>query len=263
MVSFDVESLFTIVPVNETIQLILDKLFPDNDTIFNGFNRQDFKKLLDLAVQDTVFLFNDKAYTQIDGMAMGSPLGPIFAGIFMSSLEEYMLDNCPLQYHPLFYKRYVDDTFALFKTNFDAERFLTFINTLHPNIKFTIEYENNDQLPFLDILVTRHQEGFSTSVYRKQTFTGSGTNFYSFCFFNFKLNSLMTLLHRALTHTSNWQAFHEEIAFLRNHFVNNCFPSALFHKSVHKFLNNVFIPRHPIHTVQKNAFLCEPTFYSQ
>ena len=116
MVSYDVESLFTNVPVQQTIDIILHKLFPMDDCRFNGFCKNDFKKLLDLAVRDTVFVFNGCSYSQIDGMAMGSPLGPIFAGIFMCSLEEHMLDSCPLSYHPLFYKRYVDDTFALFKS---------------------------------------------------------------------------------------------------------------------------------------------------
>ena len=69
-----------------------------------------------------------------------------------------MLDNCPLAYHPLFYSRYVDDTFLLFRDKYQADRFLEYANGLHPNIKFTIEYENNDKLPFLDILVTRSDD---------------------------------------------------------------------------------------------------------
>ena len=67
--------------------------------------------------------FNNELYKQTDGMAMGSPLGPIFANIFMSSLEETFLDDCPLLFRPLFYKRYVDDTVALFHDRGSATRF--------------------------------------------------------------------------------------------------------------------------------------------
>ena len=88
MVSLDVESLFTNVPVEETIEIILDKIFISPDTVFNNFNKTNFRKLLELAVLDTSFVFNDTAYKQIDGLSMGSPLGHSFANIFMCSLEE-------------------------------------------------------------------------------------------------------------------------------------------------------------------------------
>ena len=67
---------------------------------------------------------------------MGSPLGPIMANAFMCSFEERMLDECPLNFRPLFYKRYVDDTIALFRTKEAADSFLEYINGLHPNIRY-------------------------------------------------------------------------------------------------------------------------------
>ena len=137
---------------------------------------------MQLAVLDTAFIFNGKAYIQTDGMAMGSPLGPTFANIFMCSLEERMLDECPLANHPLFYGRYVDDTFLLFRGKEQAEAFLEYANEMHPNIKFTIEHEKDHKLPFLDVLVYRDDDHFNTTVFRKKTFTGLGTNFYSHCF---------------------------------------------------------------------------------
>ena len=100
---------------------------------------------------DNAFIFNDNAFKQVEGICMVSPLGLCIANIFMCSLEESMLDNCPLRFHPLYYNRYVDDTFALFKTEYDADCFLEFANSRHTNIKFTIEKEESNKLPFLDI----------------------------------------------------------------------------------------------------------------
>ena len=182
---------------------------------------------------------------------MGSPLGPIMANAFMCSLEENMLDNCPLASRPIFYKRYVDDTIALFRSKDAAERFLAYINELHPNMKFTIEHEEEHQLPFLDILIKRTEEGFTTNVYRKKTFTGQGTNYYSSCPLIFKLNSMSTLLHRAFMICSNWQNFHTEISFLIQYFKNNSYPSFLFYKYLKKFLNNHFQPSQPKASVPK------------
>ena len=242
MVSLDVESLFTNVPVEETIDIIINKIFTEPDSLFHNFNKPDFRKLLELAVLDTPFLFNGSAYKQVDGMAMGSPLGPTFANIFMCTFEEQLLENCPISFYPLFYRRYVDDTFALFRTQEAANSFKELANAKHPNIKFTIEHEQNHKLAFLDILVFREDDHFNTAIFRKLTFTGLGSNFYSSCFKNFKLNALSTLLHRAITLTSSWQAFNNEIEFLHKYFVNNCFPSELFFKYVNKLLADRFVP---------------------
>ena len=200
---------------------------------------------------DTNFIFNNTVYRQTDGVAMGSPLGPAFANIFMSWLEAQILDQCPSSYKPIFYRRYVDDTFALFTNKASAELFLEFANNFHDSINFTMEHENNDQLPFLDILIERTPSGFSTGVYRKSTFTGQGTNFYSCCFFNFKLNSISTLLHRAYALSSSWTLFHKEILFLTRFFRNNLYPESLFSKFLNNFLSRKFRPACLIPTVPK------------
>ena len=103
-------------------------------------------------------------------------------------------------------------------------------------------------------MVFRFQDHFNTTFYRKKTFTGLGANFYSHCFYNFKLNSLFTLLHRAYTLTSDWYNFHKEILFLHQYFLKNCYPSKLFYKHVHKFLNNIYLPKLKIPTVPKLQF---------
>ena len=79
--------MFTNVPVTETITIITDIIFKDTD-VFNGFNKQKFTKLLCLAVQDNAFMFNNKLFKQVDGVAMGSPLGPLFANFFLGYLED-------------------------------------------------------------------------------------------------------------------------------------------------------------------------------
>ena len=251
MVSFDVQSLFTNVPLIETIEIILNKLFPTQNTVFNGFDMFNFRRILEIAVIDTHFIFNDKIYKQVDGMAMGSPLGPTFANIFMCHLEELYLNQCPASFAPLFYKRYVDDTFVLFKERNHAIQFLEFINSFHSNIRFTMDTESDNHLAFLDINVSRANGRFVTNVYRKKTFTGLGLNFFSFCPLNFKLNACKTLLFRAYSLCSNWTQFHEEISMLGRYFNQNCYPSNLFNKVVKSFLDNIFKPKSPIATVPK------------
>ena len=83
MASFDIDSLFTNVPLVETIEISVKKLFGKKKK-YKGFSRQQFKKLLSLAVQDSFFLFDGTYYEQGDGVATGYPLGPTLGNIFVS-----------------------------------------------------------------------------------------------------------------------------------------------------------------------------------
>ena len=97
-------------------------------------------------------------------------------------------------------------------------------------------------LPFLDVLLTRHNNTISTSVYRKPSFTGLGINFLSFIPDIFKSNSIKTLLYRCYALCSDWTSFDHEINFLTNFFVNNGFPLHIIHNTIKTFLNNKFSP---------------------
>ena len=81
------------------------------------------------------------------------------------------------EFRPVLYKRYVDDTFLLFKNHSHIELFCNYLNTRHPALKFTFEVEKNKTLNFLDINIIRNNNEFATSVFRKKTFTGLTTNF--------------------------------------------------------------------------------------
>ena len=132
-----------------------------------------------LVVKATHFSFDGDLYDQIDGVAMGSPLAPALANLFMSHYETKWLQNEKAS-DVLHYKRYVDDIFCLFKTEIEVEKFYSFINCQHPNIKFTLEKEHNKTLPFLDILVKSNENKIETSVYYKKTYTGLLTYYFSF-----------------------------------------------------------------------------------
>ena len=144
------------------------------------FSSEEFKKLLYSSVKDCHFIFNDSLYEQIDEIAMGSPLGPLFADIFLSSHEKSWHDNCPSNFKSSCYRRYVNDCFLLFRFPNHIPLFLNFLNRQLPTISFAFEIESNRPLPFLDIDITRHNGTVTTSVYRKPSFTGLFTNFHSF-----------------------------------------------------------------------------------
>ena len=105
-------------------------------------------KLLCLAVKNGDFLFNNYLYEQVGDVAMGSPLGPLFANIFLAFHERSWLTNCPLEFKPLFFRRYIDDCFVVFRSRNHVRPFLDYLNSQHPNITFTSELETDSTLPF-------------------------------------------------------------------------------------------------------------------
>ena len=121
MCSFDVVSLFTNIPIDKTIDICLNKLFQDCNSIHN-LTKDQFKKLLVFSVKQNHFVFEGNYFDQVDGVAMGSPLGPVLANIFMCYLEENAIQNYTGK-QPSVYRRYVDDTFLIFDKKEDSIAF--------------------------------------------------------------------------------------------------------------------------------------------
>ena len=105
----------------------------------------------------------------------------------MCSFERRCLRDCPKDFKPVFYRRYVDDIFALFSSPDHADKFKEYLSSKHSNIKFSIEKEEDGCLPFLDVNIFRENDQFATNVYRKKTFSEVYTNFKSFTPENIKL----------------------------------------------------------------------------
>ena len=254
MASFDVTNLFTNVPLDETINIILDLLFAEIDSV-NGMDRNQFKSLLEIATKDIMFYFNGKLYKQIDGVAMGSPLGPTLANIFMSYHERKWLQECPQDFKPSYYYRYVDDTFLLFRSSDHIQKFLEFLNSRHCNIKFTCEIENNDSLPFLDVNIRKSDNNFITSVYHKSTYTGLTTRYDSFIPSRYKDNLISVLIYRAFHISKDFFIMVKEFEFIKDILRKNGYPHFHIEKVIRKTLNNLLTKKEQYLTVPKDVII--------
>ena len=114
LTSFDVTSLYTNIPIKETIDIAVDVVY-QNGNSFRNMNKKDFRRLLEICTEDNHFLFNGEHYTQFEGFAMGNPLSATMANLFLSFHEQNWHRDCPQDYKPLVYKRYVDDCFFDFQ----------------------------------------------------------------------------------------------------------------------------------------------------
>ena len=216
MVSFDVASLFSNVPLDFTIRVILKKVYEDK-VINTKLKKEQLKELLELCTKRLHFSFNGEMFQQSDGVAMGSPLGPVIANIFMSELENEIIPQ--LNDKMIVWLRYVDDTFTIINEG-EIENVKAILNNFHESIKFTHEIEVERCLPFLDVQIERNVDGtFSTGVYRKQTDTNIYVHWKAHAPKIWKIGTLKGLLRRAFLISSDENRLKNEIDHLKHVFI--------------------------------------------
>ena len=143
----------------------------------------------------------------------------------MEYFEEMALGSTSLK--PSMWLRYVDDTFILWPHQEDVQILLDHVNSIRPSIQFTMEKEQDNKFPFLDVLVTRTEQGYRSSVYRKPTFTGHYLNFNSHHPYTVKKGIVRCLQHRAKTISSDTDAYQEEMISLRHNHHRNNYPERI------------------------------------
>ena len=166
MASLDLDYLFTNVPLDETIEICVNELFQFSLTV-SGLNKQQVLEILSLTTKESTILFHQKYYSQIDGVAMGSPLGPTLVNILCYH-ETTWLKNCPKSFKPVYDKRYVNDIFVLFEKPVQVLWFVNYMNKRHKDIKFSFETEKDNSFSFLNVTICREKEKFYNKCFQKR-----------------------------------------------------------------------------------------------
>ena len=110
---------------------------------------------------------------------MGLPLGPALVNLFLVNYESNWLKDCPVQFAPKYYQRYVDDIFLLYKAKDHVQKFFHYMVSHHPKIKFTFEEENSNKISFLNISITRTENKLTTQSSTKKAFNEIYLNFHN------------------------------------------------------------------------------------
>ena len=238
MCSYDVVSLFTNVPLRETIDICAAALYHNKSVTPPDLNESEFVKLMLMVTSGVEFSFDNVMYKQLDGVAMGSPLGPVLANIFVGFCES----SIPPSLWPSVYYRFVDDVFCHDEDQETCENFLTTLNGLHPALKFTAEGERDGVISFLDVNITRNNDtkGLDMTVYRKPTFTGLYIPWGSYTPTKSKVHLVKALVYRAHRICSP-HLLQEELRRLTSILTNNGYPSSL----LTKLINNKPITQDP------------------
>ena len=126
--SFDISSLFTNVPLDETIEICADALYRGHLDC-PPIPEDTLRELMLIATRGVEFSFNNQMYKQLDCVAMGSSLVLALANIFVGFHQSRLFDNTA---KPGVYCQYVDNTSVTFHSELDCDYFQETLNLLHP-----------------------------------------------------------------------------------------------------------------------------------
>ncbi|XP_076056327.1 uncharacterized protein LOC143034276 [Oratosquilla oratoria] len=236
--SLDAESLFTNVPVDETINIILDRVYRSDLPALN-IPEYILKAMLETCTKEAPFLSHrGELFKQVDGVAMGSPLGVLFANMYMAQVEKKVFNHHP---PPGLYARYIDDIFITTSSDEDANSLLTAFQN-NSCLTFTCEQSEQKRLPFLDIDITKDKNGFKTKVYTKDTNVGRCLNARGECPPAYKRSVAAAYINRALTRCSSWTETRHELERIRQLLTNNGYPDEMIEGLIRKKLDHYTAP---------------------
>ena len=226
LVSFDVKSLFTCIPLIEIMRSVSDAIDEDEDFLNNEkLSKRELMELLDLCLNSTFFGFRSRIYHQKKGTPMGSPISVVVSEIVLQSFEKSLF-LLPID-HVKFFARYVDDVISIIKKRM-LQDFFDLLNQKGQFLQFTLEEEQNGSLPFLDILIQRREGKLSTSVFRKKVCTNRLLDYESYHPSVHKKSVVRTLYNRAKKLCSSEENFREEKDVLKSIFKKNNYPPRKF-----------------------------------
>jgi len=203
-------------------------------------------KILKFVVKDsTFFTYENSVYKQVDGCPMGSNLSPILASIILNNLLDKTFEK--LKIKPKLVVKYVDDL-LLVLPNRKINSVLNEMNNYHTNIKFTVEEEKDNKLPYLDLLLIRIDDGtIKYQWYNKPTSSNKILNFKSNHPYKQKENTAYNLIIRSIKLSSpEYQNFSLETA--KKHLLENGYPYKIIRKLINKannIQNNININNQP------------------
>ena len=234
LISLDVSSLYTNVPVTEAISVCADLMYNGKNPL-PPVDKDTFITLATLASCDVVLATHDGLYRQVDGLAMGSPPAPHLANGWMSQFDNTLQGTSSL------YTRYMDDILTENHKDLTSSR-LSDANSLHSNLRFTLERETNGGLSFLDMRVINNNGALESTWYTKPTDTGLIMNFHALAPKKYKHSVVSGFVHRIYRACSSWHNFHDSLEKAKTILLNNQYPPSFFEPIISNTLSKIIQP---------------------
>ena len=231
LVSFDVTSLYTNVPVTEAIDVCTDLLYSGKYPV-PPVDKETFRTLAQISSCNVLMLTHNGYVRQKDGLAMGSPPAPHLANGWLSQFDGQIKGDAKL------FSRYMDDIIRNIRLDM-IEATLAAINSLHPALKFTMEVEEDGELPFLDMKLINSNGQLSSTWYSKPTDTGLIMNYHSMAPKRYKRSVVSGFVYRIFRACSCWANFHISLERAKKMLERNQYPPAFYNPIIDETISNI------------------------
>ena len=237
--SWDLVNMYTKIPKNRALELLETKL--KSDSTLNQrtpLRTEEIMALVKLDLDLAYFRYNGNFYSQIEGLSMGKSTSSPLSDIYMEEFEAHVNANYPTGDNNtspkdiiLFWYRKADDTITAIR-NDHIDTFHTYLNSIHPAIKWTKEVEQNGRIAMLDVQLIRNSNGsIDFDVYRKPTHTNQYIPFDSHQPLAHKLSTVHSLTRRATLIPSTEELKQQEMERVKEALTINGYPKWAFDKA--------------------------------
>ncbi len=232
LISFDVSSLYTNVPVKEAIEVCTNLLYSGKYKQ-PPVDRETFVKLAEISSCNILMSTHDGYYRQVDGLAMGAPPAPHFANGWLSQFDPIVKDDAKI------FSRYMDDIIRDIKKS-NVEEKLVEINSLHSNLKFTCEREVDGDIPFLDMKINNNHGQLTSTWYNKPTDTGLIMNYHALAPKKYKWSVVSGFVYRIHRACSTWENFHRSLERAKRVLEKNQYPPDFYEPIIAETIKNIY-----------------------
>ena len=225
LASCDAVALFPSVIVAEALDLLKIKIQQDDSLQQKtDLTKEEIFSLSKLCTEDPYFECEFGFFKQNGGTPMGGPRSRCLSDMIIENKIEK-----PIEEHPIWgvkwdWVRLIDDTLSVWESKSQFLEFFAYLNTLHPNIKWTHETEEDGKIAIFDIQIIRTEQGYDTTVYRKKSASDRYIHYTSSQVWKEKASAIRTLKSRALEYCSNEALLAEELTYLLEVFISNGYP---------------------------------------
>ena len=244
LTSFDIEALYSNIPHKLGLEAIKYWIEKYPNTLNSRFSKEFILDGIKFILENNIFCFNDTFYRQEKGTAMGTKFAPVYATLTIGYLEEKLYTIIETNYDTKFqrylkkyWKRFLDDCFVPWtKSEEELIKFHSVLNNLHNDIRFTLEYDQNEQ-PFLDVMVRNKGGKIETDIFYKETDSKQYLLFSSCHPRHTKINIPYNLARRLKTIISEENVLINRMTELKSFLLKQNYPESLIDGGIAKAMN--------------------------
>ena len=244
LTSFDIEALYSNIPHKLGLEAIKYWIEKYPNTLNSRFSKEFILDGIKFILENNIFCFNDIFYRQEKGTAMGTKFAPVYATLTIGYLEEKLYTIIETNYDTEFqrylkkyWKRFLDDCFVPWtKSEEELIKFHSVLNNLHNDIRFTLEYDQNEQ-PFLDVMVRNKTGKIETDIFYKETDSKQYLLFSSCHPRHTKINIPYNLARRLKTIISEENVLINRMTELKSFLLKQNYPESLIDGGIAKAMN--------------------------